>query len=256
MTKRLAGKPAVITGSTSGIGAAIAERFAAEGALVVVSGRRATEGNAVVDRITAAGGRAVFQPTDLRRPADCKALIARAAEEFGGLEILVNNAALFPRQHRQAITPEFWDEIMAVNLRGAMLCGQAAEPLLIARGGGSILNIGTGNAFGTGENLLAYGVSKGALWNLTMNWARQLARHRIRVNWVTVGWVLTEKELEVQAAEGHDAESLAEIAKRLPMGEFNTPEDIAAGCAFLASDEAVRITGSNLNIAAGMAVRL
>ena len=253
---RLQDKVAVVTGSTSGIGACIARRFAAEGAKVVVSGRREAEGEQVVADIVAAGGTAVFQRTDLAQPEDCRALIARAVAEFGDLEVLVNNAGIFPRAHRQETTPEFWDQIHAVNLRGAMLCGQAAEPIMVARGGGSIINMGSCNAFIGGENLLAYSVSKGALYNLTMNWARHLAKHRIRANWISIGWVLTDMERETQAGEGRDEQGLDNLAKHLPMGEFNTEEDMAGGCVYLASDDAVRVTGSNLVIAAGMGVRV
>ncbi|MBI5835086.1 MAG: SDR family oxidoreductase [Armatimonadetes bacterium] len=253
---RLQDKVAVITGSTSGIGACIARRFAEEGARVVVSGRRVDEGERVVAGIVAGGGRAVFQRTDLAQPDDCRALIARAVDEFGDLEILVNNAGIFPRADRAAITPEFWGQIQDVNVRGAMLCGQAAEPIMVARGGGSIINMGSCNAFIGGENLLAYSVSKGALYNLTMNWARHLAKHRIRANWISVGWVLTEMERQTQGLEGRDEQGLEHLSRHLPMGEFNTEDDMAAGCVYLASDDAVRVTGSNLVIAAGMGVRV
>jgi NAD(P)-dependent dehydrogenase (short-subunit alcohol dehydrogenase family) len=252
---RLCGKVAAITGSTSGIGAGIALRFAAEGARVVVSGRRAAEGEATVRQIVAAGGQAVYQPTDIAQPGDCRALIQRAVDEYGDLEILVNNAGLFPRAGRGEITPEFWDQIQTVNVRGAMLCGQAAEPILRARGGGSLITIGSTHAFTGGDQLLAYAVSKGALYNLTMNWARHLAPARIRANWVTVGWVLTDKEREVQRGQGLDEETLEAQAPRLPMGEFNTVEDIAGGCVYFASDEAARVTGSNLMVSAGIGVR-
>jgi NAD(P)-dependent dehydrogenase (short-subunit alcohol dehydrogenase family) len=253
---RLQDKVAVVTGSTSGIGEGIAAMFAAEGAKVVVSGRREAEGQQVVERIQAAGGTAVFQRCDLAVPADCDALIQRAVDEFGELEILVNNAGIFPRYSREETTAEVWDHIMDVNVRGAMLCGRAAEPLMTARGGGSIINIGSGNAFIAGERIFAYGVSKGALYNMTMNWARYLARHRIRVNWITVGWVMTEMEFEVQEGEGNSREAMLERAKHLPMGEYTTPEDIAAACVYLASDEAVRVTGSNINCGAGLGVRV
>jgi len=253
---RLQDKVAVVTGSTSGIGACIARRFAAEGARVVVSGRRVDEGEQVVADIVAAGGSAVFQRADLALPDDCRALIARAVDEYGDLEILVNNAGIFPRASRADTSPEFWDHIQDVNVRGAMLCGQAAEPIMTARGGGSIINMGSCNAFIGGENLLAYSVSKGALYNLTMNWARHLAKHRIRANWISVGWVLTDMERETQAREGRDEQGLEHTARHLPMGEFNTEEDMAAGCVYLASDDAVRVTGSNLVIAAGMGVRV
>ncbi|MBI2301675.1 MAG: SDR family oxidoreductase, partial [Armatimonadetes bacterium] len=252
MPSRLAGKVAVVTGSTSGIGECIARTFAAEGAAVVISGRRAAEGEAIARSIVEAGGEAVYQRTDLRDPDNCRRLIDRAAEAFGGLDILVNNAGIFPRRPLLEVDAEFWDAMLETNLRGPFFCCQAAIPRMRERGGGVILSMGSGNAFLTGETLLPYGVSKGALYNLTMNLARMLARDRIRVNWVTVGWVLTEKEYETQLLEGRDREAMAEMARNLPMGEFTTVEDMAAACVFLASDEARHVTGCDLNVTAGM----
>ncbi|MBM4085480.1 MAG: SDR family oxidoreductase, partial [Planctomycetes bacterium] len=177
-------------------------------------------------------------------------------EEFGGLDILVNNAGLFPRASFDDTTLELWDELFAVNVRGAFLCSQAAAPLMRQRGGGSIINIGSCHAFATGGNLFAYGCTKGALYVLTMNMARCLAKDRIRVNWITVGWVLTEKELEVQAKEGRDLEWLKQNEAQRPMGRYNTAEEIAAGCVYLASDDAQNVTAANLNVSGGMSIRV
>lgn len=257
MNPRLQGKVAVVTGSTSGIGAGIAKAFASEGAKVVVSGRRQAEGEAIAGAIRDLGGAAVFQQTDLRRPEDCKGLCRRAAEEFGGLDILVNNAGVFTRTAFAETSVEFWDMIFEINVRGAFLCCQAAAPMMRERGGGAIINVGSGLAFNGYDRLFAYGCSKGALYAMTMHLARILARDRIRVNWMTVGWVLTENELVVQEEqEGHDAEWLAQNEARLPMGQYNTVEDMAAGCVYLASDEAERVTGADLNISAGLCIRV
>jgi NAD(P)-dependent dehydrogenase (short-subunit alcohol dehydrogenase family) len=169
----------------------------------------------------------------------------------------VNNAGIFPRMEFEKTTPEFWDEMFSINVRGAFLCSQAAAPQMRQRGGGSIINIGSGNAFGVGDRLFAYGCSKGALYAMTMNLARVLARDQIRVNWVTVGWVLTEKELQVQAEqEKRDMDALRQNEARLPMGQYTTVEDIAEGCVYLASDAAVRVTASNLNTSAGLSIRM
>ncbi len=255
MAQQLSGKVAVVTGSTSGIGAAIAQRLAADGARVVVSGRREDAGQAVVEAIVAAGGQARFQRCDLRSPDDCRALCDAAGAAYGGLDVLVNNAGIFPRASLEETTPELWDDIMVTNLRGPFLCAQAALPYMRQRGGGCIINVGSGNAYVAGRSLLAYGVSKGALLNLTMNLAKLLAPDHIRVNWLTVGWVLTEKEYEVQAGEGRSATELEQIAERLPWGQFNTPDEYGAACAWLASDEARHVTGCELNSSAGLTVR-
>ena len=143
----LDGKVAVVTGSTSGIGRAIASTFAKNGAHVVVSGRRSDRGKAVAEEIRRAGGSALFHQTDVAVPGDCRAVIERAAKEFGGVDILVNNAGIFPRAEIEDTTPELWDEIFNVNLRGAFFCCQAAIPLMKGRGGGTIINIGSGHPF-------------------------------------------------------------------------------------------------------------
>ncbi|MDH7570062.1 MAG: glucose 1-dehydrogenase [Armatimonadota bacterium] len=255
MGAQLQGKVAVVTGSTSGIGAAIARMFAAQGARVVVSGRREPEGESVVRAIRDAGGVAVFQKTDVSVPEECARVCHRAHDEFGALHILVNNAGIFPRMPFNETTPEFWDRIFAINVRGAFLCSQAAARFMSAGGGGSIINIGSGNAWGTHDRLFAYGCSKAALWGMTVTLARVLAPQHIRVNWVTVGWVLTEKEFEVQEGEGHSRQQMVDRAGQLPMGEYTTEEDIAAACVYLASDAARHVTGANLTVGAGLGVR-
>lgn len=257
MDTSLDGKIAVVTGSTSGIGATIARALAADGAAVIISGRRHERGAEVVAQITAHGGRALFEPADLSHPEDCARLCRRAADAWGGLDILVNNAGDFTRRDFEATDADFWDGVFDLNVRAAFLCSQAAVPHMRQRGGGSIVNIGSGNAFARGGGrLFAYGCSKAALYGLSMKLAGELARDRIRVNWITVGWILTEKEFEVQAGEGLDREQLAANEARLPMGQYNTEEDIALGCLYLASDAAARVTGSDLNISAGLSIRI
>ena len=255
--KRLEEKIAIVTGSTSGIGACIARTFAAEGARVVITGRRRERGEAVAEEIRNAGGEAAFVQADLGEAEDCARLCDQTAEIFGGADILVNNTGIFPRRPFDETTAEFWDTMFDVNVRSAFLCSQQAARLMRPRGGGSIVNIGSGHAFNTGaNNLFAYGCSKTAMYGMTMKLAGMLAKDRIRVNWVTVGWVLTEMEYEIQAAEGHDRKWIEEAEARLPMGQFNTVEDMAAGCLYLASDDAARVTGSNVNIAAGMGIHI
>ncbi|MEW6357668.1 MAG: glucose 1-dehydrogenase [Planctomycetota bacterium] len=256
MEKRLNGKVAVVTGSTSGIGAGIVAAFAAEGAKIVVSGRRRERGEEVATAACKVGGEAVFHQTDVLKPEDCEAVCRRAADEFGGLDILVNNAGVFPRATLEETDADLWDQIFDINVRGPFLCSRAAVPLMRRRGGGSIINIGSGNAFGFYPPLFAYCTSKSALHAMTMRMARILAPDRIRVNWITVGWILTEKEFEIQAGEGHDREWLEKHKADLPMGEYNTVEDVAAACVYLAGDAAVRVTGADLAAAAGMGIHI
>ncbi|MFW6293834.1 MAG: SDR family NAD(P)-dependent oxidoreductase, partial [Spirochaetota bacterium] len=140
---KLDGRVAVVTGSTSGIGEGVAETLAREGASVVVSGRRAERGEAVVRRIVDAGGRAVFHEADLADAAQCRPLVDRAADEFGALDILVNSAGIFPVITFEETIVEDWDRVFALNARAAYFCAQAALPHMRSRGGGSITNIGS-----------------------------------------------------------------------------------------------------------------
>lgn len=254
MNHRFTSKVAVITGSTGGMGAAIAKRLAAEGASVVVSGRRADEGDAVARRIVADGGKAVFQQADMGREVDCLSLIQAAKDQFGRLDILVNNAAALAQRPFDEITPEEWDAAYAVNVRGPFLCSRAAIPLMREQGGGAIINIGTTMAYRGGSlDRLAYSSSKGALLTLTKAMAGALAKDLIRVNWVIVGWVATPQEVALRNdTHGDGAAFLEETGEKRPMGRHETPEEIAAGVAYLASDEASHVTGAQLNISGAL----
>lgn len=256
MSQKLEHKIAVVTGSTSGIGAAIARAFAAEGAQVVITGRREGRGAQVVDEIKQAGGQAVFERADMAVAEDCKQVCERAKETFGGLDILVNNAGIFPRAKFEETTPEFWDTMFAVNTRSAFLCSQAAVPMMRSRGGGSIINMGSTLPWSMGDNLFAYGCSKGAMYTMTRQLAGILRKDKIRVNWVTIGWVLTEKEFEVQTSEGREEGWQVDQADRLPMGEFNTEADMSEACLYLASDAGARVTGTDLNVSAGLNIHI
>ncbi|MCX7014560.1 MAG: glucose 1-dehydrogenase [Candidatus Sumerlaeota bacterium] len=255
MDKPLQNKIAIVTGSTAGIGEGIVRRFAAEGAKVVVSGLEKKTGERIAASIRLAGGEAVFQFADLRKPEHCKALIRRAVDEFGGLDVLVNNAGIYPHSKFEETTADFWDTIFEINARGVFLCVQAAAPAMRARGGGSIINIGSCCAFQHYEGLFAYGATKGTLYHMTMAMARKFAPDHIRANWITVGWVPTENERKVEAAEGHDEAWYEQARQRLPGQEFQTVDDVAAGCVFLAGGEARQVTGSDLRVTGGQCVR-
>lgn len=254
-TGRLAGKVALVVGATSGIGAGIARRFASEGAMVVVSGRRTEKGEAVVKSISDRGGDAVFHQTDVRDPEQCRALCQRAKDVFGGLDSLVYSSGIFHRAGFEEITPEFWDDVQTTNVRGAFFCCQAAAPLMRERGGGSITTIGSIHPFIQSDNMIAYGVSKGALLTLARKLAGTLRKDRIRVNWITVGWVKTEMEENVHTVEHGDLQRITRFDTTAPWG-LNTEEDMASGCVYLASDEAIRVTGTNLNISGGIQITL
>jgi NAD(P)-dependent dehydrogenase (short-subunit alcohol dehydrogenase family) len=248
---RLTGRAAIVTGSTGGIGEGIARRLAAEGASVIISGRRSAEGQAVAESIRRTGADAVFAQADVAQEADCAALIAEADARWGRLDILVNNAALLPPETPDGPDADLWDQVFDVNARGAWLCCRAAIPIMRRHGGGRIINIGTTMPWRGRISRLAYSCSKGALHTLTHILARELLADRILVNWITVGWVATPGELALRQALG-DLDRLEAAERNAPLGRLETPEDIAAGVAFLASDEATHITGCDLNISGGL----
>ena len=250
---RLDGKVAVVTGSTGGMGEGIARRLAAEGAAVVVSGRREAEGMRVAQSMRDAGSQAVFVRADVASEADCTALIRGAAERFGRLDILVNNAGITPASPLDRQTVAQWDEIFAINVRGAFVCCREAVPIMRRQGGGRIVNIGSTVPFRASADRLAYACSKGALLTMTKVLARGLVADRILVNSVLVGWVATPAEVELRnRLEGDGRAFLEEQSRQAPLGRLETVEDIAAGVAYLASDEAGHVTGCELNISGGL----
>ncbi|HEY8549246.1 MAG TPA: oxidoreductase, partial [Vicinamibacterales bacterium] len=222
------GKVALVTGSTSGIGRGIAEHFASLGARVVIHGRRIESGEPIVRALRDAGHDAVCLAGDLQHEEACRALVRDTVSHFGRLDILVNNAALTTRASIADATAETWDRIMAVNLRAPFLLIRESVPVMRREGGGSIVNIGSINAYIGQDNLGPYSVSKGGLMTLTKNAALALRRDRIRVNQLNVGWTLTEGERRVKREEeGLGPEWLAEAEAGRPFGRLLLPQDVA-----------------------------
>jgi len=246
---RLQDKVAVITGATSGIGRGVAEHFASLGSHVLVHGRDRSDGLETVRRVQAAGRDAEYFDGDLTDEQVCRALIRRAAERFGGLDILVNNAADTGRGDLEHIPLARWDTIMAVNLRAPFILLQESIPLFRRRGGGSVINIGSILAYVGEPKLGAYSVSKGGLMTLTRNAASLLNRDRIRVNQINVGWTLTEGERRVKREqEGKGDEWVEQAIATRPFGRLLAPIDIACAAAYFASSESECVTGSVLDL--------
>jgi NAD(P)-dependent dehydrogenase (short-subunit alcohol dehydrogenase family) len=247
--RTLNGTVSVVTGSTSGIGRGIAEHFASLGSTVVVHGIDPAGGVETVSRVNAAGRDAAYFDGDLTSEGVCRDLIRFAVERFGGLDILVNNAADTGRGDLEHIPVARWDRIIAVNLRAPFILLQAAIGPMKARGGGSIVNIGSVLAYVGEPKLGAYSVSKGGLMTLTRNAAALLGCYRIRVNQINVGWTLTEGERRVKREEEGKADDWVEkaVATR-PFGRLLTPADIAYAASFFASRESECVTGSVLDL--------
>jgi NAD(P)-dependent dehydrogenase (short-subunit alcohol dehydrogenase family) len=242
-------KISVITGATSGIGRGIAEHFARLGSHVLVHGRDRDDGLETVRRVKAAGRDAEYFDGDLTKEDVCRALIRFAVKRFGGLDILVNNAGDTGRGDLEHIAVARWDTIMAVNLRAPFILLQESIPHMRARGGGSVVNVGSVLAYVGEPKLGAYSVSKGGLMTFTKNAAALLNRDRIRVNQINVGWTLTEGERRVKREEEGKGDDWIEqaIATR-PFGRLLAPVDIAYAAAYFASDQSECVTGSVLDL--------
>jgi NAD(P)-dependent dehydrogenase (short-subunit alcohol dehydrogenase family) len=241
---RLAGRVAVVTGAGKGMGEGIARLFAAEGARLVIGDRDEAGGQAVAASLVGAGTPALFVRADVRREAECRALVDRAVAEFGRLDVLVNNAGINTRGNIEETSAATWDDVFAINVRGPFLCMQQAVRYMRAGKGGSIVNIGSVNAYIGQPNLSAYSASKGALMTLTRNSASYLSRYRIRVNQINPGWTLTPSEHEVKLKEGKGEEWLEAAVRTRPFGRLLAPRDIALAAVYLASDESECVTGS------------
>jgi NAD(P)-dependent dehydrogenase (short-subunit alcohol dehydrogenase family) len=245
---RVQGKVAIVTGGATGIGRGICEVLAREGARVVIANRNEERGREAEEAVRKAGGQALFVPTDVTREEDCRELVAAAVREYGRLDALVNNAGIFPRATLEETTSELWDEIFAVNLKGAFFCCKYAVPEMRQAGGGCIVNVGSANAYIGLPHLFAYSISKGGMITMTRNLASALAKDRIRVNFLNPGWVITDMEIEIQAKEGHDREWLEQAGRNMPLGRHQVPEDAAYAVLYLISDEASQVSGDLLNV--------
>lgn len=238
---RLRDKVVLITGSTMGIGEAMARLFVLEGARVFLHGLEADLGT----RLSAELGPATaYLPGDLADPETPGHLVQAAVQAIGRLDAVVNNAACTARAHLSDTEPAFFDRVMAVNLRAPLLLIRAALPHL-EKTQGSVLNIGSVLAHCGQANLLAYSVSKGGLMTLTRNLADALGPRRVRVNQLNVGWTLTRNEYAIKVADGLPAnwpETLPVSA--IPSGRLLAPEDIARAALYWVSDDSRPITGT------------
>ena len=244
----LTGKTALVTGATSGIGLGIARHFLSLGAALIIHGRDQAPAEDAAAQLSADPARCAGLSADLRDVGATRAMMQAAIAWKGGIDVLVNNAGMTDRGYLENATVELWDEIMAVNLRAPFICLQEAVASMKTRGGGSIVNIGSVNAYVGAPKLGPYSVSKGGLMTMTRNAASALTRYKIRVNQLNVGWTLTEGEDAVQKRQGTRADWLGDAVAIMPFGRLLTPHEIALAAAYFASDDSALITGAVLDM--------
>jgi NAD(P)-dependent dehydrogenase (short-subunit alcohol dehydrogenase family) len=256
----LEGRVAIVTGAGRGIGRAIARKFAAEGAPVVVAARTEKEVMAVDAEIRAAGGKAAYIAADVSQATECERIVKTANDAFGGVQILVNNAGIYgPVRPAEQISQAEWDEVMAINLRGAFLLSALVLPQMYALKSGVILNVTSAAAKAAFPLNSAYAASKAGLMGLTRTLAAEGARKGVRVNAISPGPVPDTKmseELrnELGRISHSDSRAIAEqMARGTLQGRPQTPDEIASAALFLASDHARAITGQTLNVDGGIA---
>jgi acetoin reductase-like protein len=251
------GKIAIITGAASGMGRAMALAFGREGATVVVADLNEEGAQRVADEIASNGGRAVAKRLDVSNAAESKALVEDVVGEYGRLDILVNNAGIGLIKEVWNTTPEEWDRIFAVNVRGLFFMAQAAAEPMRNQRSGKIINLAS-IAGRRGEALVAaYCASKAAVININQSLALALAPYGVNVNAMAPGVVDTPywKEVDKQfgAITGKaEGETFRDVAQQIPLGRTSVPEDVVPLALFLASDGAKYITAQTYNVEGGM----
>jgi len=251
--QRFSGKVALVTGGNAGIGAEVSVALAREGAKVIVAARRKAEGEALVERIRAAGGDALFVSADVTRSESVRALIERGVAHYGRLDIAFNNAGITGSTSRTIVDFEEadFDATLAVNLKGAWLCMKYEIPQLLRTGGGSIINCASSAGLRGGARASAYYASKHGLVGLTKSVALEYATQGIRVNAVCPG--MTETELMARQL-AIAPEKFARIQQRIPMGRAASVSEIAGAVLWLASDESSYVTGIALPVDGGFVI--
>lgn len=248
---RLSGKRAIVTGGASGIGAAIVERLAGEGARVAIADKNLQSARQLTAKLNASGQPAIAVAVDVASLQSVKSMIDEVVADLGGLDVLVNNAGIVHPQDSdgEATTEEAWDATLAVNLKSVYLCSKFAIPIIERSGGGAIINIASiVGLLGSCPAQIAYTASKGGMIALSRELAITLARRGIRVNAVCPGVTATAMgKFFVQ-----DPTAFELRRQHIPMGRMAEPEEVAATVAFLASDDAGYITGVALPVDGGM----
>lgn len=246
----LRGRVVFISGGSSGIGAELVRAFAHQGAVVAFCGTRPEGGRALIDEIVAAGHRAPwYAACDVRDAPTYQALLRRVIAELGAVRVLVNNAGRDDRHAMEDVTPEYWDERLALNLKHYFFAIQAVTPAMAAAGGGSIVNMGSVSWMRGRPRLVGYTTAKAAILGLTRTLARELGPRGIRVNAIVPGAIVTERQSALHRDPSADQEFLDAQCLKVRLD----PGHVARPTLFLAADDADGITGQHVLVDAGIA---
>jgi len=249
---RLENRAALVTGGTSGIGEATCLLFGREGASVAVVGRNTERGKSVAKRISDAGGSAIFIQADVRKSDDCRTAVDRTLETFGRLDVLFNNAGSYYQNDVVGCTEQEWDDQVDTSLKGTFLMSKYALPHMIERGTGSIINCASGWGLVGGPKSAAYCAAKGGMVVMTKAMAIDHGPQGIRVNAICPGDTDTPMEREDARNQGLSWEAYVDqMTGTRPIARMATPEEIAQGVLFLASDASSYITGAALPVDGG-----
>jgi NAD(P)-dependent dehydrogenase (short-subunit alcohol dehydrogenase family) len=250
---RVDGKIALITGASAGLGSRFAETLSAAGACVVLAARRADRIEATAERIRAGGGEALAIRCDVTDNASVEALVAGSTDAFGRIDVLVNNAGIAVEEDADTETVASFREVVAVNLTGAYACAREAGSVMLARGGGTIVNTASisGLVAGDGEDTPSYTATKGAIVNLTRELAVRWADRGIRVNAIAPGWFPTE----MTAAFLGTTEGDRFVRERTPLGRPGRIDELDGALLFLASEASSYVTGQTLVVDGGWTAR-
>ncbi len=244
---RLKGKVAVVTGGAQGIGEAYSLGLAQEGASVTVADVDAKAGERVVAEITKAGGKALFVRADVSRKTDVEKMLAETVKQFGGLDILVNNAAILFTAPVLETTEEMWDKLLAVNVKGSFFCAAAAAREMIKRKSGKIINISSIAAIGGQAGLCGYSSTKGAVLTMTRVFALELAPHNIQVNAILPGTTDTGMAKAAMA----DPNWTKQVLEGIPMKRLGRTKDLLGAVLYFASSDSDYCTGQTLIVDGG-----
>ena len=255
MSERLKNKSALVTGAGQGIGRGIAEQLAANGASVTIAEINAETGQSTAGALRQAGYEAQFARVDIRSEGSISAGIAAHRERFGGLDVVVNNAGANQHFDASRMSVDEWERSMSLNLRGAWLCCKHALPVMAAQEAGVIVNIASVHATMTAYNFFPYNVAKSGILGLTRSLALDWGPHNIRVIAVSPGWVRTQPALDYFEQADDPAAEEERVMNLHPLKRIGKPENIGALVAFLASDEASYITGTEIVIDGGISAR-